>query len=259
VTIDWNAKLKATALHFALSLLLAFLAAGLVYFVWYPSPYRDLLWGQGIYVWLIAVDAILGPLLTFVVFNSRKRMLERFIDFSLIGSIQIGALAYGIWALSEARPLYVVFEYDKFRVVPDYFVPTHARQQAPDHLKALPWGRPGLISLRRLPEDEADIAVWTKNLDFGGPPLAAQPRLWQDYALAAEQVTLNSIAFDELLRRYPSRSEDLGVILRRSGLASDQLVGVPIYSEKGEGILILSKKSQAVMDLLVLQREVGGW
>lgn len=259
LTFNWKSKLRASLIHLAISLVLAMLAAGLVFFVWYPAPYRELLWGQDIYLWLIVVDTVLGPLLTFVVFNQRKRFLERLVDFSLIGALQIGALMLGIWALAQARPVYVVFEYDKFQVVPVYLVPEYALQQAPSQLQDLPWGRPGMLSLRRLPADEEDIAVWIKNMDFGGPPLAVQPKLWQDYALAVEQIAKAGVPFQDLIEQYAGHEKELQDILIRSKMLPDQLMGVPIYSGDGSGVLILSKETTAVVDLLVLQREIKGW
>ena len=257
--IHWKSKLKASVIHLALSMVLATLAAGLVFYVWYPAPYRELLWGQDIYLWLIVVDTVLGPLLTFVVFNQRKRLLERLVDFSLVGALQIGALIFGVWALAQARPVYVVFEYDKFQVVPVYLVPEYALKQAPSQLQNLPWGRPGILSLRRLPEDEEDIAVWVKNMDFGGPPLAVQPKLWQNYGLAAEQVAKVSTPFGSLSEKYAEHKQELHDILSRSTMEPDQLIGVPIFSGDGSGVLILSKETKAVVDLLVLKREIRGW
>lgn len=257
--IHWKSKFKASVIHLAISVVLAMLAAGLVFFVWYPSPYRELLWGQDIYIWLIVVDTVLGPLLTFVVFNQRKRLLERLVDFSLVGALQIGALIFGVWALAQARPVYVVFEYDKFQVVPVYLVPEYALKQAPSQLRSLPWGRPGMLSLRRLPADEENIAVWVKNMAFGGPPLAVQPKLWQDYGLATEQIVMASTPFNSLSEKYAEHEQELQDILSRSEMSPDQLIGVPIYSGNGSGVLMLSKETMAVVDLLVLKREIKGW
>ena len=252
-SVDWKSKRKAAAVHLVISITLAVLGASWVFFVWYPSPYRALLWGQHIYVLLIIVDAALGPLLTFVVFNRKKRLLERFLDFSLIGSLQLGALAFGIWALAQARPVHVVFEYDKFQVVPVYLVPEYALKQAPKELQKLPWGRPSLISLRRLPEDEADIATWTKNMEFDGPPLAVQPKLWQALALANDNIVKASTPLDQLATRYPQYSQTIEKRVQAMPEPHDQFLAVPIQSTDGSGLLILEKAELAVRDLIVLK------
>lgn len=251
--IDWKAKRKAAAIHLFISITFALCGAALVFLVWYPSPYRELLWGQHIYVLLIVIDAALGPFLTFVVFNRKKGLPERLLDFSLIGCLQVGALVYGVWALSQARPVHVVFEYDKFQVVPVYLVPEYALKQASDDLQTLPIGRPTLLSLRRLPEDEADIVVWTRNMDFGGPPLAVQPKLWQKLELAKDEIDRVSMPLDQLANLYPQDLRAIQKMLDSVSTAHEQLMAVPIHSPDGKGLLILQKDELSVQDLVVLR------
>ena len=50
----------------------AALAAILVFLVWYPGPFRELAGGRGLFVLLTSVDVVLGPLLTFAVFDRTK-------------------------------------------------------------------------------------------------------------------------------------------------------------------------------------------
>ena len=97
-------KLKATGIHLCISLALLLIITAYLYLVWYPSFYLGMSGGiQG--VWLIlGVDMILGPLLTFLIFNHHKKQREILTDFITIGIIQLSALVYGIHIIYQERP-----------------------------------------------------------------------------------------------------------------------------------------------------------
>ena len=48
------------------------MAAGLVFALWYPYPYREISGGRELFLIVVAVDVIMGPLLTLAVFNRSK-------------------------------------------------------------------------------------------------------------------------------------------------------------------------------------------
>ena len=109
--------LKATGIHFCLSLGAAVFAAALVFGLWYPFPYRELSGGRELFLLVIAVDVICGPLLTLVLFNPAKARTELWRDLGLVALIQLGALSYGLGTVWEARPLFLVQEIDRFKVI----------------------------------------------------------------------------------------------------------------------------------------------
>ena len=109
--------LKNAAWHLLISLILAGLAALLVFGVWYPYPYAELTGGLALYKLVISVDIVCGPLLTLILASPSKKLKERIIDFSLIGMIQLAALIYGLYSVSLARPVVAAFETDRINVV----------------------------------------------------------------------------------------------------------------------------------------------
>jgi hypothetical protein len=97
-------KLRATAFHLGLSAI----AFGVVlYFIvveWYPQPWFTLDGGwQGVRI-MIFVDLVLGPSLTFLVFDLTKTRRALLFDFSLIGLVQAGAFVWGVVAVHGQRP-----------------------------------------------------------------------------------------------------------------------------------------------------------
>jgi len=120
---DWKFRLKAAAVHLCISLLVAGCAAWLVFGVWYPYPYREISGGRELFMLVVTVDVMLGPLITFIVFDRRKPRRELGRDLALVGLIQLAGLGYGLWTVHAARPVHLVFEIDRFRVIHAVDVP----------------------------------------------------------------------------------------------------------------------------------------
>ncbi len=108
---------KAFGIHFGISLLVAALVALLVFTIWYPYPFRELAGGRDLFILVIAVDIICGPLLTSILFSPTKPKKELITDISLVVIVQLLALGYGIWNVWLARPVYLVNTENKFYVV----------------------------------------------------------------------------------------------------------------------------------------------
>ena len=101
-------KLKATAVHLSMSLAVFIYLAYQIYYHWYPEPYFSIDGGwQGIRL-VGAVDLVLGPFITFLIFDLRKPRKEILFDLLVIVTIQIGALAYGVYATYSQRPVAIV-------------------------------------------------------------------------------------------------------------------------------------------------------
>jgi hypothetical protein len=101
-------KLIATAVHLSMSVAVFLVLAYLIYYVWYPQPFYSIAGGwQGMRL-VAAVDLILGPVITFLIFNLNKSRREIVFDLVIILVIQFGALAYGVVATYSQRPVAVI-------------------------------------------------------------------------------------------------------------------------------------------------------
>ncbi len=101
-------KFKAASVHFSLSAVIFVNLAYLIYFVWYPQPFFSIDGGwQGMRI-VAAVDLVLGPLLTFLIFDLGKSRREIVFDLFIIAVIQIGALAYGVVTTYLQRPVSLI-------------------------------------------------------------------------------------------------------------------------------------------------------
>ena len=102
----WKERLSAAGIHLAVSLLIALLAATLVFAVWNPYPYSEVSGGRELFALLVVVDVILGPLLTLAIFSiCAKPAKELRRDIAVAVLIQLAALGYGMWTVFAARPV----------------------------------------------------------------------------------------------------------------------------------------------------------
>ncbi len=99
------ARLRAAAIHLALSLTAVGVLVWLMLQFWYPQPYFRADGGWRVLRIIVLVDVVLGPLLTFVVFNRAKRELVR--DLAVIAVIQVAAFVYGAVTMHQYRPVFL--------------------------------------------------------------------------------------------------------------------------------------------------------
>ena len=83
-------RLKFFLSHLVLSCLLALVVVGLVFFIWYPAPLAKAVGVTQIFLMMLMIDVIIGPVLGLLVYKDGKKTLK--LDLSVIILIQIAAL-----------------------------------------------------------------------------------------------------------------------------------------------------------------------
>ena len=63
--------------------------------------------------WWSVCDLALGPLISLVIYNSRKARRKLIIDYTIVGVVQLAALVYGVYIVAGTRPVYVAFSTDR--------------------------------------------------------------------------------------------------------------------------------------------------
>ena len=85
-------RLGASGIHLGISLCVAVFAAALVFGLWYPYPYGEISGGRELFFLVVAVDVIMGPLITLAIFNRAKPRRELLIDFTVVGLLQLASV-----------------------------------------------------------------------------------------------------------------------------------------------------------------------
>ena len=109
---------KIITLHIFLSLLLISLIYSIIIPTWYPSDFSNILVSSEIFTILILVEIGLTIgliLLLFIGRNNTKK--ETLFIYCLFFLLQISAVFIGTKTLYEAKPMYLAYEFDRFRIV----------------------------------------------------------------------------------------------------------------------------------------------
>lgn len=228
--LNWKSRLRAAGVHLAISLAVAALAALLVFGLWYPYPYREVSGGRELFLLVVTVDVILGPLITLAIFNTGKARTELRRDLAVVAMIQLAGLGYGLWTVSLARPAHLVFEFDRFRVVHVVDVPVDLLDRAPPGVDVLPLGGPTLLAVRPFRDEKEKFDATLVALQ--GIPLGARPDLWQRYEDARAAVLQAGRPLAELQARFPQRAGEIDGLLRELGRSPAGTLWVPMAARK---------------------------
>jgi len=246
----WKERLHAAAIHLMASLLVALLAAALVFAVWYPYPYSEVSGGRELFSLLVVVDVILGPLLTLAVFNRAKPAKELRRDLAVVVIFQLAALGYGLWTVFVARPVHLVFEVDRFRVVHAVDVAEDLLPRAPAGLTTLPLFGQDLLAVR--PFFSAAESAEATMAALQGVDLAARPDLWQPYTSAASRVRGAAKPAAGLIARFPEQSKVIDEAFVKTGRSVDRLLSVPLVSRKFFWTVLLDAQTLDVVGFVPL-------
>ncbi len=222
---------RAALLHFGLSLLVACAVAWLVFRVWYPTPFHEITDGRTLFLILIVVDVVCGPVLTLVLYDPAKSRFKWGVDLALIVFTQLGALAYGLSQVADARPVFVAFEGDRFRVVQALDVDVTRLQDAPEGLRSLGYSGPRMLGVRLAKSGDADH-LQSLQMSLQGLHPAFRPSRWRPYEEQIATVQQSLRPMRELREKHPARQAELNALLRELGLSDEQVGYLPLAREE---------------------------
>lgn len=237
----WKGHLLASGIHLAISLCIAALAAALVFGLWYPYPYREISGGRSLFMLVVGVDVIMGPLITLIIFNRAKRRREMVTDFTVVGLLQIAALTYGLWAVFVARPVHLVFEYSRMTVVHAVDIDDRMLARAPVGLRTLPVTGPTPIALRPFRDSSEQFDATMAALE--GAPLAARSDLWQPYANSKTEILRVARPVSQLLERFESQRGAIDSAIIATGKTPEKLVSLPLVGRGNAWTVLLDADS----------------
>lgn len=232
-TLFKTRRQRAAAIHFAAS---AF-AAALVFQVWYPGPYAAIAGGASLSVLLVGVDAVLGPLLTGVIAGHGKPTTEFRRDLVVIVLLRVAGLGYGLYSMALARPVYVSFEIDRFRVVTAADVDPAMLAEAPAARRALPWMGPKLIAA----VTPTDPGEQIRSVEFGlaGLDLSMILRNWGEYGTQVDAVWRATKSVSALAAKYPQVRSRLAEIAVAAGQDMQSLRYLPLVCRQSSWVVLV--------------------
>ena len=238
-----RAATRAAALHLVGSVAVAVLAAALVFGFWFPYPYRDLAGGRELFLLIIAVDVICGPLLTMVLYNPAKPRAELCRDLGLVVLIQLAALGYGLHVVWQARPLYLVQEVDRFKVLsmPDLDMAEVRKLPIPMQVN---WVKGPITVAIRAPKDAEEQQKVLLESVQGGRDYAERPEFYLPYEGAAALKALQRAKpLAVFLDKQPSQRSAAADLAASKGLDMAQLVYLPVVGRQ-DWVAVLDAQAQ---------------
>ena len=228
--IVWREKFIATAIHFVATLLLAGVAAALIFVVWYPEPFHEMIGGSELFLLIVASDLTLGPLLSLIVYNSRKSRRALLTDYTVVGAVQIAALVYGINVMADARPVYVAFSADRFDIVlaGDLKPKELAAARNPEYAR-VPWTGPKYVGvvIPQADHDDALFEALAGNLEHN------RPKFYVPYASQLELIRKRGKPLTALEEKKPEAKTLVAEALAAAGSPSGELRWLPVSHFRG--------------------------
>ena len=227
----WLAKLKAFSLHFIATALVAALAALLVFKLWYPPPFAEMMGGMKLFMLVVACDLVLGPLVSLVIYNPRKKRKELLTDYAVVVALQLAALAYGLHTVAQARPAFLVFAVDRYAVVSAGELPDSERQKAmrPEWRQAHWLG--GFPTVYALPPTDPDATFdLIMSAMGGGRDVQHVVENYRPVAAHVPEVLRMAKPVAELRERFTSRAVDIDAAVAQSGREAQTLRWLPVQA-----------------------------
>lgn len=169
-------RLKAFAYHLGISVFIALVSLYIVFMVWHPAPLAKAVGVTYIFIMMLAIDAILGPVLTLIIAKKDKKSLK--FDLGVIVVLQLAAFTYGIYNIAISRPVYIAFDTSRFEIVQANEIPKESLDEAETSYSTLGWGVPKYVAVRAAANEEERSERLFSELETGVAP-SKQPNLYE--------------------------------------------------------------------------------
>lgn len=226
----WRFALRWAGTHGLASLAIATLSAGLVFGLWYPDPWRQMLGVGAIFSIVLAVDMVCGPLLTLVLATPQKSRRELWLDLSLVALIQLVALGYGLWSVYSARPVVLAFEVDRWVLVTANEVDVQQLPEALPGMRSLPVAGMHRVAVREARSPEEQL----QSIEFSlqGLTPSMRPGWWRPFDEAQAAVDQKAKPLAALMDKRPEQRDTLISAAAATGQPLASLRYLPLTSSK---------------------------
>lgn len=228
--IDWREKFIAVAIHFVATLTVALAAGAIIFLVWFPDPFQTMVGGVRLFLLVTGCDLALGPLISFVIYNSKKSRRALIFDYSIVALVQLAALVYGTYSVAQARPAFVVFSKDRLEVVTagNLAAADLAEASDPRYRKPSILG-PRLVATVVKQSDQND-AIFKA---LAGKDVSLRPKFYVEYALQREEIRRRAKPLAELHQKHPEASAMIRDSLADTKHDEARTLWLPVQHKEG--------------------------
>ena len=231
-------RLKFFLSHLSISLLIVLLVIGLVFFVWYPFQLTTAVGVTHIFLMLLAIDVIIGPVLGLLVYQEGKKSLK--FDLTVIILLQLSALFYGIYSIEQGRPVWLVYNVDRFELVRKNEIVDQNINQAKPQFQQASWLKPQFVATefaKNTQQGNDDMFAEV----LGGISIAQRPERYVELNKAKKQMQQREQKL-ELLQQYNNKT-DVEEILAKYPQAS---AFFPLKASAVDMTVLIDQKANVV-------------
>lgn len=235
-------RVKASLIHLTASLFAAALVYAWVVIVWFPGALFGAAAGKDLMQLMIAVDVVLGPVITLIIFNPLKTSLKK--DLAVIVAIQVLFLFYGVWSIYSARPVYMAFVENRFYLVTANEIDPLDQAKAVLEFQSMPSLGPILVGTEP-PKDQKIL----QDLMFAGlrkMGIQNLPQYFLPFSEVAAQVVSRAASAEVMTNATDPDRKKLLEFEREHKNAHF----IPLFIKTGKLFLAIDKDSGALLKIL---------
>jgi hypothetical protein len=253
MSINWREKFLAAFIHFLITSAIAALAAAVIFFVWFPGAFAQMSGGTKLFLIVVAVDIGLGPLISLVIYSSRKSRRELIVDYSIVAVVQLAALLYGVFAVAVSRPIFVAFLQDRLEIVAALELDDSELAAAGEpEFRSKSWTGPRLVAVE-LPSDPKESSDLMLAAALSGKDAHLMPKYYRPYDSAAEQIAKRSEPLSALLERNPTHRGLIERAIGDSGVPRSELRWLNVHHRFGFGIALIDLRTRRPVSYLAIE------
>ena len=246
-------RYKAASIHLAISAGIAALVLAVMLALWYPPPLFTAMGGVELIVLVVGIDVAIGPLITLIVFDTRKK--ELLFDLSVVAALQLTALSYGSYAMYSGRPVFTVFTGQQFAVVAAAEIdPDDLAKAQAGEFRHLSLTGPHLVAVEP-PTDPDELS----NIAFGalaGLGIQHLPKYYVPYAKKRAQALAAARPLADL-DIGPEDKLRLERYLAASGRNAAALRCLPVKTKRAPLTAMIDATSGDLLDLLGIKPDLA--
>lgn len=236
---------KFALTHLVSCLLIAALIAAFVLLYWYPTPLNKATGVTHIFLMMLGIDLVLGPLLTWLVYKDGKKTL--IFDLTVIIVIQIAALCYGIYNIGQGRPTWIVYSVDRFDLVRYNEIYDKNVNRAQPQFQHPSWLKPQFVAIQFAKNDAERKQDMLEEV-LGGVAISQRPERYVELTQVKRQIQKKAQNLKDL-QLYNSK-DAVNNILSKYPTAN---AWVPLKAIAEDMVVLLNKETATVVAIVDLR------
>ena len=231
--------------HLLLSIIISLGILGWILWVWYPTPLFKALEVSHIFIMLITIDIIIGPLLGFIIYKKGKKTLK--MDMAIIILIQIFALIYGSYNLEKARPVWIVYTGNNFDLIRKNEIVYKDLDSIKEEYENPSWFRPKFVAAEYSRDDHKKYVEMFSELN-SGVTRAQIPQYYREIGTAQSEIMKRAKKIEDLYK-YNDRAQ-VNKILSHNQEATAWL---PLITYSLNMVVLIDKNTGKIVKIVDLR------